>query len=729
MDCGPACLRMVAGFYGKHFNTDSIRKNAGFTKEGVSLLGISEAAEQIGFRTRGVQLTYEQLTQDAQLPCILSWKHNHFVVLLPHPYRRRKEVKSLRLADPAKEILSYKKKDFLQSWANTNTVEGERAGIALLLEPTPSFYEQTGDKKNKLNWSRISGYLSNSKWQITQVFIALLITSLLQLIFPFLTQSIVDTGINTQNLHYITIVLIAQLMLVFSRTIVDFIRTRLLLQVSSIINLSILSDFWIKLTHLPISYFSSHHTGDTLQRIGDHKNIQNFLTGTALNTFFSLFSFIIFAMVLAWYNALLFFVFAVSSTLYFAFVYFFLRIRRKINYLNFHLLAKQNNASLQLVQGMQEIKLHNAEQIKRWKWESIQASVIKLGFKSLTYSQVQQSGALLINQGKDIVITFLVARLVIDGQLTFGAMLAIQYIIGQLNAPVEQFIGFAQSAQDAKISMERLNEVHNLEDEESFTGLNGNGAGSMFLQQNRTIHINNLSFIYPGVGNDPVLQNINLEIPEGKVTAIVGVSGSGKTTLLKLLLKFFHAYNGNIKIGDTNFQFISPSFWRKQCGAVLQDGFIFDDTIGNNIVIGETDIDVAKMVQACKTANILSFIESLPNGFNTKLGGQGIAVSQGQKQRLLIARAVYKNPQFLFFDEATNALDANNEKAIVENLRDFFSGRTVVVVAHRLSTVKNADKIVVLHNGNIVEEGDHNYLSSLKGKYYELVKNQLDLGT
>ena len=723
MDCGPTCLRMIAKHFGKHYKTESIRETAGYGKEGVNLLGISEAAEKMGFRTRGVKLTFSQLLKDAPLPCILHWNQYHFVVLvsIKKPFFSRNI--HILIADPAKGLITYTQEEFLKQWISTSNEEQENVGIALLLEPTPRFYEEKGERENKLSWALVFQYLQQSRWQITQVFIALLITSLLQLVFPFLTQSIVDTGINTRNLQYITIVLTAQLMLVFSRTIVDFIRSRLLLHISTIVNLSILSDFWIKLTHLPISYFDSHHTGDTLQRIGDHKQIQNFLTGSALNTLFSLFNFIIFAFILAQYNVQLFFVFAAGSILYFAWVQIFLRIRRKINYKTFHISAKENSATLQLVQGMQEIKLHNAEKLKRWEWENIQASIFKLNFKTLTYSQIQQAGALLINQGKDVVITFLVAGLVINGQLTLGAMLAIQYIIGQLSGPIEQFVGFVQSAQDAKISMERLNEIHHLNDEE-----NADTTYINLLPENKTIYFNNLSFTYPGAGNEPVLENINLEIPETKVTAIVGVSGSGKTTLLKLLLKFYDHYNGEIKIGETNYKYISPSFWRRQCGAVLQDGYIFNDSIARNIAVGDENVDYTKLIHCCKTANIASFIESLPNGFNTQLGAEGVGMSQGQKQRLLIARAIYKDPQYLFFDEATNALDANNEKTIVENLQEFFKGRTVIVVAHRLSTVKNADKIIVLHKGSIAEQGTHQELTALKGKYYELVKNQLELG-
>ena len=742
MDCGPTCLRMVAKYYGRHYNADTLRQKAGFSKAGVSLLGISETAEKIGFRSRGVILTVEQL-QQAQLPCILHWHQNHFVVLISISKNK------IKIADPGKGIISYTKDEFLSHWVSSESENEEQTGIALLLEPTPSFYEEEGEKEHKLSWKLVLQYLAQSKWQITQVFVALIIASLLQLIFPFLTQSIVDTGINGQNLQYVVVILIAQLMLTFSKTIVDFIRSRLLLRISNILNLQILSDFWIKLTKLPLSYFDAHHTGDTLQRIGDHKQIQNFLTGTALNTLFSVFNFVVYAIVLMIYSVQLFFVFLIGSIIYFTWIQFFLKIRRKINYQTFHLSAKENNATLQLIQGMQEIRLNNAERQKRWEWENIQASVFKLNFKNLNYNQWQQAGATLINGVQDIAITFIVAKLVIDGQLTLGAMLAVQYIIGQLSGPVSQWVGFVQSAQDAKISMERLNEIHQLDDEENPKKVYNN-----HLPEDKSILLKDLSFTYPGAGNEPVLKNINLYIPEGKVTAIVGASGSGKTTLLKLLLKTHAQYEGEIRIGANEiatefaktgnntlqiprnygahglrFENISPSHWRHICGAVLQEGYIFNDTIARNIAVGEEHIEYDRLVNSCHTANILSFIESLPNSFYTQLGAEGTGLSQGQKQRLLIARAVYKNPDYLFFDEATNSLDANNEKEIVENLEKFFKGKTVIVVAHRLSTVRNADKIVVLDQGKIAEEGTHEYLTSLRGKYYELVKNQLEMGS
>ncbi len=717
MDCGPTCLRMIARYYGRHYNADTLRQMAGFGRQGVTLFGISDAAEKIGFRTRGVQLTFERL-QQLTLPCILHWDQNHYVVLL-----RAAGNKRVKIANPGRGIETLSQQEFLQHWISHKNGDGETTGIALLLEPSPAFYEHAGEEQKKFTWKALFPYLRQNRWQITQVMLTLLVGALLQLAFPFLTQSIVDTGITTQNMEFIVVILVAQLMLTFSRTVVDFIRSRLLLKVSNILNLSILSDFWIKLSRLPVSYFDAHQTGDTLQRIGDHKQIQNFLTGQALNTLFSLINFFVYALILATFSILLFEVFIAGSVLYFLWIRIFLPIRRKLNFETFQLSAKENTTTLQLVLGMHEIKLNNAEQQKRWVWENIQALIFKLNLKSLSYQQWQQTGAMFINQSKDILITFLVAKMVIDGNLTLGTMLAVQYIVGQLNSPLEQFISLVQNAQDAKMSLERLQEVHQLKDEEPVDSLfNAN------LPESKTIDITGLSFAYPGPGNLPVLKEISLEIPEGKVTAIVGASGSGKTTLLKILLKFYHQFDGEIKIGDSNFKFISPGFWRSQCGAVLQDGFIFNDTIAGNIAVGEELMVYEKLVQCCKIANILSFIESLPNGFHTQLGAEGVGLSQGQKQRLLIARALYKDPKYLFFDEATNALDAHNEKIITASLDRFFRGRTVVVVAHRLSTVKNADKIIVLHEGRIVEEGSHEYLSAIKGRYYELVKNQLELG-
>ncbi len=575
-------------------------------------------------------------------------------------------------------------------------------------------------------------YLKTAKWQIFQVFIALIFITLVQLAFPFLTQSIVDTGINTQNLPFVFLILVAQLMLTFSQTVVSFIRSRILLRMSNVLNLQILSDFWIKLTRLPLSYFDRHHTGDTLQRIADHKQIQDFLTGATLNTLFSVLTFTVYSGILIFYNVQLFFFFCAGSIIYFGWGQLFLRIRRRNNYETFHLSAKENNATLQFLLGMQDIRLNNAEKRKRWEWEDIQANVFRLNFIKLNYNQMQETGAIFINQAQGIAISFIVAKLVIEGHLTLGAMLSIQFMIGQLNAPVQQWVGFVQSFQDAKISMERLNEVHRLTDEEDLRK-----DYLTRLPADKSISLHNLSFAYPGTGTELVLENIDLIIPEKKITAIVGASGSGKTTLIKLLLKIYEHSEGDIRIGPVatqnnkagvRFGFISASYWRSKCGVVLQDGYIFNDSIACNIAVGDESIDQDRLVMSARIANIHSFIESMPNGYSTKLGAEGTHISQGQKQRILIARAIYKDPDYLFFDEATNALDANNEREIVGNLQSFFKGRTVVIVAHRLSTVKDADNIVLLEKGKIAEEGTHEELTLLKGKYYELVKNQLELG-
>lgn len=720
MDCGPNCLRMVAKYYGKYFSLDTLRQQSGLSKDGVSLLGISEAAEAVGFRTSGVKLTFEQLMNDATLPCILHWSQNHFVVIPPQPHKAHGHI---LIADPAKDgVTKIAKKDFLQHWLSDINDE-QNVGVALLLEPTSKFYEQESEKNNKLGWGMLFQYLFAYKRYLLQVIMALGVGSLLQLIIPFLTQSIVDTGINQHNLQFIYIILIAQFMLYFGRTVVEFIRSRILLFISTRINISILSDFWIKLMRLPLSYFDTKMTGDIIQRVGDHRRIESFLTGSTLNVLFSMINLVIFSIVLLMYDKTIFFIFATGSILYFAWIKIFLKQRRTLDYKRFAVASKENSAAMQLIHGMQEIKLNGAEQLRRWEWEGLQASLFKLSFKSLSLSQYQQAGAFFINEGKNILITFFVATAVLNGQLTLGAMLAVQYIIGQLNSPVEQLISFTQQAQDAKISLERLNEIHQLEEEEPLEK-----KFVTQLPQNRSVSFANLSFTYAGAGNEPVLRNIDFTIPEGKVTAIVGMSGSGKTTLLKLLLKFYDSYKGEIKIGNSSLKYMSPKFWRAQCGSVMQEGFIFSDSIAKNIAVRDEVINYEKLVHSCRVANILSFVESMPLGYNTKIGAEGNGISAGQKQRILIARAVYKDPQYLFFDEATNALDANNEKEIMQNLQEFFTGKTVVVVAHRLSTVKNADNIIVLHNGEISEQGTHEGLAFQRGSYYELVKNQLELG-
>lgn len=729
MDCGPTCLRMVAKYYGKEFSIIKLRKYCDVQKQGVSMAGISNAAEHIGMNTLGVRIGLAELyDKDVPLPCILHWNQNHFIVLY--------KIKSNKftIGDPASgSVLIIDKETFVKCWLGD---EGKES-MALLLETTPKFNEQDDDiehaddrKADKVSWGMLWQYLRQHRRYFFQILLGLLAASLFQLLLPFLTQGIVDKGVNMQDINFVYVALVAQLVLLIARSIVEFSRQGLLLYISTHVNLSLLTDFWKKLMRLPVSYFDSKQTGDIMQRLTDQHRIEQFLTGNSINIAFSLMNLLIYSVVMLLYSVPVFLIFASGSILYLLWISIFLKQRRKLNYKQFALASKENSATMQLIYGMQEIKMHNAEKYYRWIWERLQRGLFKVGFKNLSLGQMQQAGALLINEGKNLLVTGIVATAVIKGELTLGSMLAIQYILGALNSPIQQFTGFIQEFQDAKISLERLNEIHMEQDEPQ-----ADNPLSQDKHQNTGISIRNLSFGYAQDDSQQVLRNINLDMPEGKVTAIVGMSGSGKTTLLKILQKFYDTkYKGEIKIGQTEnntgteLRHIVPAHWRNTVGSVMQDGYIFSQTIEENIAVGQQEPDSRQLQYAAKMANILPFIESLPLGFNTQIGVEGIGISMGQKQRMLIARAVYKNPQVLFFDEATNSLDANNEKVILENLNDFFKGRTVVVVAHRLSTVKNADKIVVLHQGEIVEEGTHTELAALKGQYYELVKNQLELG-
>lgn len=715
MDCGPTCLRMVAKHYGKNFSLQKLRDISGINREGVSLLGISEAAEKIGFRTNGARLYLNEL-KEAGLPMILHWNQNHFVVLY--------KIKNDRyyIADPAKALIVYKEREFEKHWLPTSKNENPE-GISLVLTPTPEFYQQEGDSTNSIELSYLLKYLYQYKGLVIQLFVGLGVGSLLQLILPFLTQSVVDIGINTRNLNFIYIILIAQTMLFIGRLSVDFIRSWILLHISTRINISILTDFLIKLMKLPMSFFDTKMTGDIMQRMNDQKRIESFLTGSTLSVIFSVFNLIVFSFVLGYYNTNIFLIFLASTVLYSLWVILFLKKRRNLDFKRFDLSAKNQSAVVQLISGMQEIKLNNCEQQKRWEWERLQAGLFRFNISSLKLGQYQKAGAFFINEGKNILITFLVAKSVIDGGLTLGAMMAVQYIIGQLNSPIDQMIGFIQQLQDAKISLERLNEIREMDDEEP--------VGKNFTKElptDKSLSLQDITFTYPGAGNEPVLSHINLDIPAGKTTAIVGMSGSGKTTVLKLLLRFYEPQKGEIRVGNGYLTHISFRYWRGICGVVMQDGFIFSDTIARNIAVGDEYPDKTKLQHAIEMANIQDFIENLPLGLNTKIGPEGNGISQGQRQRILIARAVYKNPEYIFFDEATNALDAHNEMVIMENLKRFFKGKTVVVVAHRLSTVKHADNIVVLEKGIIIEQGTHEELTRNRGVYYTLVKNQLELG-
>ncbi|MDD4576236.1 MAG: peptidase domain-containing ABC transporter [Bacteroidales bacterium] len=716
MDCGPTCLRMISKHFGKNYSLAYLREKAQATRQGVSLLAISDAAEHIGLKTMGVSISFQQLANEAPLPAIVHWKQNHFVVV--YQISKKNVVK---VADPAYGLLEFSKEEFEKAWVS-NKSNNDNKGIALLFETTPQFFELKGEKSDRTKLSFLFKYLTPHRKYIVQLFLGMLLGSILQLIFPFLTQSVVDIGIGTQNVGFVTLILVAQLVLVGSQMTVDFLRNWILLHISTRININLISDFLIKLMKLPIGFFDSKLIGDIMQRIGDHSRIQDFLTGTSLTTLFSVVNLIVFSAVLAWYNILILGVFLLGNILYIIWILLFMKRRRELDFKRFAIAADNQSSLIQIITGMQEIKLNNCEKQKRWGWERLQILQFKISMKSLALGQYQQLGSLFLSQSTSIFVSFLAARAVIQGEMTLGMMMAVSYIIGQISSPINQMIGFIQSLQDAKISLERLGEIHNKDDEEP-EDLNR----ITFLPENKSINIKDLSFRYDGM-YEKVLDDINLEIPEGKITAIVGSSGSGKTTLIKLLLGFYKFEKGEIKIGDLSLDHINGSFWRGKCGVVMQDGFIFSESIAQNIAPGDENIDRAKLLHSVKIANIRDFVESLPLGYNTKIGQEGNGISQGQKQRILISRAVYKEPEFIFLDEATNALDAKNEKIIMQNLNEFFKGRTVVIVAHRLSTVKNADQIIVLEKGKIIEKGTHTELANLKGFYYELVKNQLELG-
>jgi len=728
MDCGPACLSMIARYYGRSYTLQTLRAKSYITRQGVSMLGISDAAESIGFRTVAVRLSFEQLVSEAPFPCILHWNQNHFVVCYGVKKRKKRAAPSgyeytMKIADPAGRKYQLNKEAFCKCWLST-VDSGRDTGIALLLNPTPEFYTADDDvqqqKKNLLYYLR---YLLPYKNQYGQLILSMVVGSVLALIFPFLTQAIVDQGVGNSNLSLITLVFIAQFVLTLTQVAISFIRNWITLHTNTRISISLISDFLAKLMKLPLRFFDAKNIGDIMQRIGDHSRIQSFLSGTTLTTLFSFFNFFIFAFILAYYNLSLLGMFILGNSLYVAWIFIFMKYRRKLDYARFTQSSVNQSNMVQLITGMQEIKLNNSEKQKRWVWEKIQIKLFKISIKGMALGQYQEIGSTFFSQGTSLIISFLAAKSVIDGSMTLGMMMAVSYIIGQLSAPIGQVIGFAQSFQDAKISLERLNEIHNKDDEEQSIAHKID-----FIPESEAITIENLCFSYDGADRDYVLNDLKVELPRGKVTAIVGASGSGKTTLVKLLLGFYEPVKGAMKIGDVLLSDINPHLWRQSTGAVMQDGFIFSDTIANNIAVGEEVVDKKRLLHAVTVANIKEFITSLPLKYNTKIGMEGNGISQGQRQRLLIARAVYKNPEFLFFDEATNALDANNEKIIMENLKEFYKGKTVVIVAHRLSTVQNADNIIVLETGCIIEQGTHQELTVLKGAYYKLVKNQLELG-
>ena len=725
MDCGPACLRMVARFYGKHYRLETLRERCFITREGMSMLGIADAAETIGFRTTGVRTSVEELVGHRPLPCIVHWNQNHFVVLYDIKRNRRTGVRTFYVADPASQLVHYTEEEFLRCWGSTTSPRGERLGVALLLTTTPEFNSTTDEpvtstRRDLLFFAR---YLLPHRHAFLQLALGTVLGMVLQLIAPFLTQTMVDQGIGHRNLGFITLILLAQLGLFVSQLLVGLIRSWMLLHINARIDIALISDFLMKLMRLPLRYFDTKMTGDIMQRIGDHSRIKGFLMGNSAGIIFSLANFVVFGAILAYYNWQILLIFLIGNSLYVAWVLSFMKYRRELDIRRFNQSAAEQSNVIQLIQGMQEIKLNNCERQKRWEWERIQVRLFRISVKGLAIGQVQEVGSVFFTQTTHILISFIAAKSVVDGVMTLGMMMSLTYIIGQVTAPIGQFIGFTQSLQDAKISLERLNEVHTHEDEEMKTDGQLNE-----LPRQRDIQAEDVTFSYSGANRDYALEHLSVKIPAGKVTAIVGASGSGKTTLVKLILGFYNPQRGHIRVGGTPLTLINPHVWRGATGSVMQDGFIFSDTIVRNIAVADDHVDTERLRHAVDVANIGDFIESLPLGFSTKIGMEGNGISQGQRQRLLIARAVYKQPEYLFFDEATNALDTNNERIIMEHLREFYRGRTVVIVAHRLSTVRDADNIIVLDHGKMVEQGTHEELTALKGVYFKLVKNQLELG-
>lgn len=717
MQCGVSCLAMICRHYGKNYSLEYLDGFCHANIAGISMLGITDGAKSVGLNVMTVAASTDELNKIA-LPCILHWNQNHFVVL----YGISKNGKRYRIADPGKGLVTYTRKEFESHWISSMT-DGEPSGTAMQLTPGKNFDGKNYDNTiQKRSFRFLLGYLMQYRKYFTLIILGLALGCLLQLIMPFLTQAIVDIGIKYNDIGLIWLVLLGELMIVTGRTATDFIRRWLLLHISMRINISLVSDFFIKLLKLPMSFFDTKLMGDLLQRIGDHSRVQNFLTGQILNVIFTFLSFIIFGVVLFFYNKIIFGVFIVGSVIYGLWISSFLRRRKVLDYEIFEQQAINQNKTYQFITSMQEIKLQDCELRRRWEWEDTQADLFGVQMKSLKLQQKQEAGSIFINEVKNILITVFAATAVINGQITLGAMLAIQYIVGQLNSPVEQFMSFIYSLQDVKISLERINEIHEGKNEES----KENQAKS--FNKEKSIIIEDIDFKYDPHALKKTLEGVSFDIPEGKVTAIVGASGSGKTTLIKLMLGYYQVMAGSISIAGRNINEYNLKWWRRHCGVVMQDGVIFSESIARNIAVDDGEIDVERLEQAAKIANIHDYVMGLPLKYNTIIGRDGVGLSQGQKQRILIARAVYKNPDFIFLDEATNSLDAKNERAIVENLDEFYKGRTVVVVAHRLSTVKNADQIIVVDGGKIVETGNHASLIEKRGAYYNLVKNQLELG-
>lgn len=736
MDCAPTCLKMISEYYGKKISLDYLRDLCYMNQEGVSLMNLKKASEKLGFVTIAANANINALIKLNNFPCIAYWNQEHYVVLLSVKEKFISKLLSRKnaniifeMADPAHGIVHVNFETFKRSWISTD----DEKGTVLLLEPSDNFnsIKNAGEIQGKAtDYSFILKYVSTYRKYFYQLLLGLISASAIALIFPFLSQLLIDLGVIKKNINYIYLILFSQLFLFIGNALINIVQSWLLLHVNARISLSILSNFLTKLLKLPIRFFDTKSIGDISQRIYDHHRIEGFLTGVLLSTLFSMINIIVSSIVLAYYDVKILTVFTIFSVAAVSWILIFSKKRKQLDYERFANSKENQNKLYELIYGMQEIKLYGSEVPKRLEWEKIQVNLFRLNIKSLSLEQYQRSGFLFISQLKNIVMSFLAAKGVIQGEFSLGVLLSISYIIGQTNGPLEQLVNFVKAAQDAKLSIDRMQEIYSKEDEG--TGLQTNPSAftkedPFFLHKD--LVLDNVSFQYEGPYSPFVIKDLSLRIPKGKIYAIVGASGSGKTTLLKLLLGFYSPTSGQILIGNTGLNEIIPSEWRAQCGTVMQDGYIFTDTISRNIAFDGKDICDEKLNKAVNISNIKEFINGLPLKYATKIGNDGIGISGGQRQRIFIARAVYKDPQYLFFDEATSALDANNETIIMNNLNRFFIKKTVIIIAHRLSTVKNADCIVVMDKGKIVETGNHEDLCSKKGYYYTLVKNQLELGS
>lgn len=720
MDCGPTCLKMICHHYGKDISLEYLREICYINKQGVSLMNLYEAGRVLGFETEAYNLATTELEKNCPLPCIVHWNQEHFVVLYDikvQPSLIGNDRVRFYVANPAYGKITLNKENF-----SKYCVSHDDKVTVLLFNSTEKFHS-IQEQKNKSNLNRyLFNLLMTQKRYLLQIAIGMLGASILTLCFPFLTQFLVDQGVQAKNLSLIYMILLMYIFLFLGSVAIDITQNWLMLHVNARISLSILSQFLSKLLKLPIKFFDSKDVGDITQRVNDHGKIETFLTGTLLNSVFSLLNIVVFTVVLGFYSINILLIFILLSTVAVLWVFLFQKKRADVDHERFSANKVSYDRLIEIIFGMQEVKLNGCETKKRLAWEDAQLNVFKINIKGLRLEQFQTGGFSFLSQLKNILLLFLAGFYVTIDKLSLGQMLAISYIIGQTNGPLQQLVNLIKASQDAKLSLNRMNEVFEKRDEDDLS------ENNKITKYNGDIVIDEISYQYQGPSSAYVLKDFSLVIPKNKVTAIVGESGSGKTTLMKILLKFYTPQWGKILIDGSDLSLIPATKWRENCGVVMQNGYIFSDSVENNIALATDAVDQIKLTKSLQISMSTEFVNALPRKSKTKIGSTGMGLSGGQKQRLFIARAIYKDADYLFLDEATSSLDSNNEKAITSNLKDFYQKKTVLIIAHRLSTVKEADKIVVLNKGKIVETGTHVDLVKRKGYYYNLIKNQLELG-